>query len=451
MKVSIARIKLVLKTGKTLSDGTNPIMLSVAFNGKKMVSTGYSCAPKYWDKANESVKRGYPNFTMINTYIHSFKNEVIERRNEFERLGTPYTVDMLLTKREVLDGSSLKCKDLWLQCVEEKGLRPNTSKNWKMVFNELDSYKPNIIITEITTAFIKKYADHLKRDKGLKDSSIKEAMNKIGALQRWCISKGMMKEDDYCFDGWSFRGNFSSDRNLEFIHPRSLPFLKEYFLSLVVDINGTRWSYKEDIWNELTVRHTSLFAIYYYCIGLTMCGISPIDLALLKREDFKVIVDKGVPYWSINYSREKTGKVGRIRIKKKGIWNLVIINTLLMFGKGMYFMPILDERYADIDKMKMAVSGNLQVVNKKLKEHWKKINQMIINHNVNEHDNVPLIDENISMYSYRHSFAMHYVMNGGNPLALATMLGHSNSMKAMSSYIALLRRDSDLIDNYIEI
>ena len=38
MKVSIAVIKLVLRTNKLLSDGTHPIMLRCSFNGMIEVS-----------------------------------------------------------------------------------------------------------------------------------------------------------------------------------------------------------------------------------------------------------------------------------------------------------------------------------------------------------------------------------------------------------------------------
>lgn len=43
MKVSIARIRLYLKEGKKLSDGSHPIMLMCSFNGRKEISTGYLC------------------------------------------------------------------------------------------------------------------------------------------------------------------------------------------------------------------------------------------------------------------------------------------------------------------------------------------------------------------------------------------------------------------------
>ena len=66
MKVHQAVIRLYLKTSKVLSDGSSPILLRVSFNGFKEVSTHYSCDARHWDKKREEVKRGYPNFLMVN-------------------------------------------------------------------------------------------------------------------------------------------------------------------------------------------------------------------------------------------------------------------------------------------------------------------------------------------------------------------------------------------------
>lgn len=96
MKVTMARIRLYLKEGKTLSDGSNPIMLMVSFNGRKELSTGFSCVPRFFDKKGECVKKGYPNYAAINSAILKMKNDAISRRNEFERLGIKYTPKMVL-------------------------------------------------------------------------------------------------------------------------------------------------------------------------------------------------------------------------------------------------------------------------------------------------------------------------------------------------------------------
>ena len=80
MKISVARIRLYLKEGKTLADGTHPIMLMCSFNGRKEISTGYSCTSRYWDKKSECIKRGYPNFVAINQYIMSYIKIIIKKK-----------------------------------------------------------------------------------------------------------------------------------------------------------------------------------------------------------------------------------------------------------------------------------------------------------------------------------------------------------------------------------
>ena len=49
MKTEKATIKLVLRTNKTLADGTHPIMLRVNWRGKRAEkSTGFSCKEANW-------------------------------------------------------------------------------------------------------------------------------------------------------------------------------------------------------------------------------------------------------------------------------------------------------------------------------------------------------------------------------------------------------------------
>lgn len=74
MKVSIAVIKLVLRTNKVLADGSHPIMLRVSFNGRHLVD--------WFQKINEEIARrnvvNEDNIPLIDldcryySYRHSF-------------------------------------------------------------------------------------------------------------------------------------------------------------------------------------------------------------------------------------------------------------------------------------------------------------------------------------------------------------------------------------------
>ena len=100
MKTSQATINFYLKTAKKLSDGSHPIMLRVCYHGFKDISSHYSCTVKHWDKKNQCIKKGYPNFTVINYELNKLKQSIIARRDEFIRLGIEYTPQLLLSNTE---------------------------------------------------------------------------------------------------------------------------------------------------------------------------------------------------------------------------------------------------------------------------------------------------------------------------------------------------------------
>lgn len=69
---------------------------------------------------------------------------------------------------------------------------------------------------------------------------------------------------------------------------------------------------------------------------------------------------------------------------------------------------------------------------------------VIINKNVEEGLNIPLIDEGCTFYSYRHSYAVSYMRSGGSPLALATLMGRS--VNTLATYVQELSEENDLVD-----
>ena len=102
MKVQIARIRLYLKVGKKLSDGSSPIMLMCSFNNqRKEISTGYSCTIKYWDKRSECIKPSFgSNAHIINKHLRELKESIISKRDRYIANGDIYTPQILLSRDE---------------------------------------------------------------------------------------------------------------------------------------------------------------------------------------------------------------------------------------------------------------------------------------------------------------------------------------------------------------
>ena len=442
MKVSIARIRLFLKEGKTLADGTHPIMLMVAFNGKCTRSTGYSCTVRYWDKRNECVRKGFPNFAMINFEIQKMKNEAIARRTEYERLGEPYTAQMIISSKKILSAVRNDLKGVIEQYIDDKGLEAKTIEKWWVVYRSVIRYCGNdkLIVNEIDESFCRRYGRWMENE-GLSNGSIRSYLGKIGAICHYAISKGLMSE--HPFKTWKYHLDYRESKSELYIHHRSMDVMMEMFFDEIIVRNGSMWHYRENAIEELMDIHSELYSHYLYIITYYLCGISPIDVSFLKKGDIKVVMVKDKNYYSINGYRSKTGMEYRIRVHQNCLESNVLIQTMLMFHQGEYFLPTL-EGYKGKD-IKKRVNNVYSYHGEHLVNWFQRVNEEIARRNVmNDHkDDIPLIDLECRYYSARHSYIMKEIQSGNvNLLRLATTVG--KSVVTLHQYVTLLN-ENDLV------
>ena len=441
MKVSIARIRLFLKEGKTLSDGSHPIMLMCSFNGKCTRSTHYSCSVRYWDKKGECVKKGYPNWVMINAELSRLKSEAIAVRNGFEQRGEHYTASM------VLDGmhkKELSCvgndlSSIIRSYIEYKALGDKTCDKLWCIKRSIERFKGGeVVINEVDESLCRRYAKWLVGE-GFKDVSIRNYLSSLGGLCTYAISQGIMQK--HPFENWKFYKTYRESKREEYIHHRSMEFLIEMFLSEVIDKNGSRWSYKEDALEKLLDVKSSLYALYLYILGYHFCGLAPIDISMLKKEDIKSVQIKGVGYYAIDGQRMKTRMPYRIRIEQNTLLSNVLIKTMLMFNEGEYFVPTLKGYRGKLLNNRVNYVYQYHCSNHHHLEEWfRKCNDVIIRHNVENRDNVELIDVGCTYYSYRHSYVMKELNRSDvNILRLSQQLG--KSPRSLHEYVSMLSDD----------
>ena len=441
MKVSMARVRLFLKEGKTLSDGSHPIMLSVAFNGKCTRSTGYSCTSKFWDKKSESVKRGYPNFSMINFEIQKLKNEVISSRNTYERSGEPYTAQMLLKPRKVLSINGNDLKSVISRYLDEKGLEARTIEKWWIVYRSVVRFAGyEVIVSEIDESFCRRYARWCEGN-GLGNGSIRSYLGKIGAICHYAIEKGLMSS--YPFSSWKYHLDYRESKSELYIHHRSMSVMIDMFLDEVIVRDGSRWHYKEGVEKELLDIHSELYSHYLYIVGYVMCGLSPVDISMLKKSDIKVMQLKGRNCYAVNGYRSKTGMPYKLRIEVNTLLSNVVIRSMMLFNPGEYFLPTLGG-YVGKD-IRKRINNVYTYHGGHLVDWFVRVNGEIARINVeNGHkDDIPLIDLDCRYYSYRHSYVMSQIQKPGvNLVKLATETG--KSVKTIHQYVSLLN-DEDLV------
>lgn len=442
MKVNQATIKLILRASKVLSDGSHPIYLRVNFNGMKEVSTGCSCTSKYWDKKNESIKKGYPNYASINQLILQMKNDAIARRNEFELNHVQYTPAMVLKPKEVLAVANDDLQGLIDRYTAN--LSPTTCKAWKSFKNSFFEYvgKENMSIKELDLPTIKGYAKYLE-DKGLKDGSILMFVSKLSALCKAAIEEGLISESP--FKHWNFCRKYKADSNPLYVDKQCIEILKEMLLErLIIRTGENTYTYNDDGLKDFLDRRSDLFVLAFYLFGYTAFGLAPIDLCQLRIEDMKVEEVKGVNYYTWSTKRQKTGVPVRVMISQDKFFDNVIFKTMLMFRSG-YLLPVLDGVENDHLKIYKKVSNWLSNHSDVLEEWFKKANKRIINRNVENNTSIPLIDLGCTFYSYRSSFAMAFMQNGGNLLQLCTMLGRGINA-SLKSYVKQLKQSQDIAD-----
>ena len=441
MKVSIAVVKLVLRTNKVLSDGTHPIMLRCSFNGMKERSTGYSCSQKYWDKRNECLKKGYPNFVMVNYELKRLKDEAIRKRDEYIASGEVYSPAMVLARDEVKSAVTNDFCGLIERYIAEKGLEDKTIEKWNIVKRNVVKFAGrDILVNEIDESFCRRYGRWLE-ERGMSSGSIRSYLGKVAALCHFAIVKGLMSE--YPFAGWAYHKDYRESKSELYINHRSMEVMVDMFLDEIIERDGNRWSYRYEKLEELCDIHSELYAHYLYVIGYYMKGLAPVDLSMLKKSDFRYIQLKGISCYAIDGSRSKTGMLYKIRLEENCLLSNVLIKTMLMFHQGVHFLPTI-EGYTGKDVRKRV--NNLYTYHSDHLVTWfQRINERIAEINVmNGHkDDIPLIDLDCRYYSYRHSYIMKELQKPGvNLLALAQSVGKSSH--TLHQYISLLG-DVDLL------
>ena len=434
MKVSIAVIKLVLRTNKVLADGSHPIMLRCSFNGMKERSTGYSCLPRFWDKKSECVKKGFPNYAMVNYELKKQKDEAIRRRDEFIASDEVYTPSMILARDEVRNALTNDFRGLIQRYIDEKGLEARTIEKWWIVYRSVLKYsgRKELLVNEINEAFCRKYCRWLE-DKEMSSGSIKSYMGKVVALLHYAVSLGLI--DKYPLDGWKYHKEYREYKSELYIHSRTLDVMMEMFLDECIIRNGNRWTYRDGVTEALMDIHSELYSHYLYMIGIWMRGIAPVDISMLKKKDLKVVMIKGNNYYAVDGRRSKTGMLYKVRCLQNCVESNVLIRTMLMYNDGDYFLPTLRD-YVGKD-IRKRVNNVYTYHGKHLVEWFQKVNEEIVRRNVDNEDNIPLIDLDCRYYSYRHSYIMKEIQKPTvNLLALAQTVGKSAT--TLHQYISLL-------------
>ena len=450
-KVNSAIIKLTLRLNKTLSNGQHPIMLKVQFNGRKEKSTGYSCNKSDWDKEQEHIKnKKLPNYAAINKAIYDIKQEVVNRRMNFELRNQPYTVSMLLEEvNRDFSATSLVFKDLIKTYIEEKDSAPNTICSYQLMLSALSKFlkREDFIINELSETFCRKFAEWLHK-KGLEDGSIRTILSKLAAIFNYAIDKDLIDAKLYPFRTFKYNKTYNISNKKQAITKQNMDAIHAYYYKLVyadyvdspnesINFSYGETYFRNDALKKLQQRFTIEHTCALFLFGFLAQGLAMVDIAKLKesdiiQKDIECQDNKIIKCYIIKTKRGKTNVSVDIVIKQDD-YAISIIEPYLRTAhlRDGYLFPILQDNslsyhYDTYEKKSIALDTTSRVTNNNLKKIRVSVNEQITKYCQENSITIPeLIPKGTTFYAMRHTFATTYIKENGNPLHLATMMGRS--------------------------
>lgn len=380
-----ASISVVCYKSKTLSNGEHPLMLQVSRNGKrKYQSLGISIHADNWDFLKNKPK---PNFTDGEYIQKIISDKIIEVQKQilgYTANGVDYTPTGLLkgntlTIREKSVGEFYNELILNFKKTDKTGNRLiyKTSYNSLKVFN---NGRLNILFSDIDISWLNKYERWL-RAKGNKETTISLLFRTLRSAYNKAVEAKCARKTDYPFDEFKV-SRFD-------VKTKKRAISKEYIKKIIgIDLSGE---------NDSFSLSRDIFVFSYLCGGINFS-----DVANLKQDN--------IINGRICYIRQKTGKAISILLSDEA-WDILSryrISNNVMRG---YLFPILDIRVHKTAQQKQnRIHKILGKVDKGLKLIAEKCK----------------IEQNLTTYSARHSFATVLKNSGVNVALISETLGHSN-------------------------
>lgn len=392
-------IVITLDTRNTKKDGTFPLLMRVIHFGKSLpIPLGISLQEKDWDTNKRLIKSSYKgseSVTRLNNLLQKKKVEATDIINKLDELKSLNSLSVHEIRIKIQKKSDRNSFFIYMESrIEEMNEmnRIGNARSYQIALGVLRNFTKNKDLTfqELNYQFLTKFEKwHIGRGNTM--NGFAAYLRTLKAIYNKAIKDGIVEKELYPFENYTIK--------LSKTRKRAIP-LEEInkIINLQIEPNN------------------SLFdARNFFIISFYMRGIPFADLAKMKISN--LIGGR------VHYQRQKTDKPYNIKITDEiqSILNLYINGK----SKDDYVFPIikrteLNEQYKDVEWARKRY-------NKKLKEIAKLCG----------------IEENLTSYVSRHSFATR-AKNLGVPIAtISEMLGHADT-KTTEIYLDSLQ--SDLMD-----
>lgn len=455
-----ASVSAILYKSKVLANGEHPIMLRVCYNGKRAYkSLKLSCSMKFWNEETSEVKSKHPYSINMNAIINQELSSLKALVLDYERTGTPYSAKILvekISKPQLVTKTLLQLIDERVQYFKNEKGKYNTATGYRTLYNLVKKYVlRDIELFEVNRDWLKDFENFIRKT-NKRETSIYKHFCTLKAVFNFAIKEGLLNEDKNPFKNFEqhldrrtkkraltfaeilklmiyFQNKYS------FVYPSDFE-IHEGLILPPKNVKPIHTDDDEDIdvrkyWNAYFKKrgvnkvhpllNSECVALSLFLSSYLMQGLALIDLANLKWKDIRIlqipdnntyyddVQQKGYeyaenhklfqPYYEINIVRRKTSKPLRIIIDAY-VFTMYLspfLPSVNEFNRENYVFGIFEKNCTDEGIKFSRMAYLTYLVNVNLKRIAKKIG----------------IDENITFYSARHTYAS-MLYHGGVSISL---------------------------------
>lgn len=397
-------IKLSLHTRRIRKDGSYPIIIRLGhFQKTTSISTGHSVPLNYWDDSKQRIRNTYKQVKSINFLNNLLAKQMSGAKDVVNRLQDCEELDFMSIK-QVKDKIVNKSKyesffEFAIELAEDLRLseRLGTARTYREVVSVLKSSinSADVKFNEINYDFLKGFERFHLSKPGNSLNGLAAYMRTIRSIYNQGIKRGFISKDAYPFKDYQIRTEPTAKRAMNSENLKKI-------LALQLEKGSWPFHYRN-----------------YFLLSYMLFGMSFIDMAFLKMSN---IVDGRV-----KFQRKKTSKLYDIKITPQ--MKQMLDFYFLGKKKDDFILPIIKRETLDLQYKD--VHGARKRFNKGLRRIAE----------------ICQIDEHLTSYVSRHSFATHAMLKQIPLPAISAMLGHS-SMATTQVYLKSL--PNNIIDSYQE-
>lgn len=397
-------IKLSQDTRRIRKDGSYPIIIRLGhFQKTTSISTGHSVPLKYWDDSKQRIRNSYKGIKSINFLNNLLAKQLSNAQDILNRLQDSERLDFMSIKQiknKIINKSKYDSFfEFGIELAEDLILseRLGTARTYREVISVLKSStnSADIKFNEVNYDFLKGFERFHLSKPGNSLNGLAAYMRTIRSIYNQGIKRGFISKDAYPFKDYQIRTEPTAKRAMNSENLKKI---------LLLELEKGSWPFH--------YRN-------YFLLSYMLFGMSFIDMSFLKMNN---IIDG-----RFKFQRKKTSKLYDIKITPQ--MRQLLDYYFLGKKKDEFILPIikrntLELQYKDVHGARKRYNKGLQRIAE-----------------------ICQIDEHLTSYVSRHSFATHAMMKQIPLPAISTMLGHA-SISTTQVYLKSL--PNNIIDSYQE-